>query len=219
MTKISIPQNELLYLYSRYKQATQGPCCTPRPGILQFEGKKKWDAWKSLGAMTKQEAQSEYVAKIQELDIHWTPEADSSGSKPAAGWVSVSVMAETGDQVPDHDKDVFDWCKEGNLKRLKETLVHSSIDSQDENGLSILHWACDRGHISVVEYLLELKAQVNATDNEGQTPLHYASSCGHIDIVKLLVQHSADVSFKDVEGYTPLQCADSDDIRRFLSSC
>lgn len=82
MTKISIPQNELLYLYSRYKQATQGPCCTPRPGILQFEGKKKWDAWKSLGAMTKQEAQSEYVAKIQELDIHWTPEADSSGSKP-----------------------------------------------------------------------------------------------------------------------------------------
>lgn len=86
-------------------------------------------------------------------------------------------------------------------------------------GLSILHWASDRGHISVVEYLLELKAQVNATDNEGQTPLHYACSCGHIDIVKLLVQHSADVSFKDVEGYTPLQCADSDDIRRFLSSC
>lgn len=34
-------------------QATQGPCNTPKPGLLDFVNKAKWEAWKSLGAISE----------------------------------------------------------------------------------------------------------------------------------------------------------------------
>ena len=39
---------ELLCLYSLYKQITVGNVNTSRPGLLKFKEKAKWDAWKSL---------------------------------------------------------------------------------------------------------------------------------------------------------------------------
>lgn len=34
-------------------QATKGPCSTPKPGMLDFVNKAKWDAWKSLGSISQ----------------------------------------------------------------------------------------------------------------------------------------------------------------------
>lgn len=34
-------------------QATEGPCNTPKPGMLDFVNKAKWDAWKSLGDISQ----------------------------------------------------------------------------------------------------------------------------------------------------------------------
>jgi len=34
--------NDLLYLYARYKQATIGPCNTSKPGFLNATARKKW---------------------------------------------------------------------------------------------------------------------------------------------------------------------------------
>ncbi len=34
-------------------QATQGPCNTPKPSMLDFVNKAKWDAWKSLGSVSQ----------------------------------------------------------------------------------------------------------------------------------------------------------------------
>ncbi|NP_001296092.1 acyl-CoA-binding protein isoform 2 [Danio rerio] len=36
---------EMLEIYSLYKQATVGDVNTARPGMLDFTGKAKWDAW------------------------------------------------------------------------------------------------------------------------------------------------------------------------------
>ena len=36
-----------------------------------------------------------------------------------------------------------------------------------------MHWACDRGHLEVVQLLLERDAEVNQQDRDLQTPLHY----------------------------------------------
>jgi diazepam-binding inhibitor (GABA receptor modulator, acyl-CoA-binding protein) len=38
---------DLLVIYSLFKQATVGDVNTSRPGMLDFKGKAKWDAWKS----------------------------------------------------------------------------------------------------------------------------------------------------------------------------
>lgn len=34
-------------------QATQGPCNTPKPGLMDFVNKAKWDAWKTLGTISQ----------------------------------------------------------------------------------------------------------------------------------------------------------------------
>uniref|UniRef100_A0A4W6C0S5 Acyl-CoA binding domain containing 5b n=1 Tax=Lates calcarifer TaxID=8187 RepID=A0A4W6C0S5_LATCA len=56
----------MLMFYSYYKQATSGPCNIPRPsGFWDTHGKAKWDAWSSLGNMTKEEAMKNYIEDIQ----------------------------------------------------------------------------------------------------------------------------------------------------------
>ncbi|XP_070700540.1 acyl-CoA-binding domain-containing protein 5A-like [Pempheris klunzingeri] len=56
----------MLMFYSYYKQAVCGPCTIPRPnGFWDTHGKAKWDAWSSLGNMTKEEAMKNYVEDIQ----------------------------------------------------------------------------------------------------------------------------------------------------------
>ena len=37
----------------------------------------------------------------------------------------------------------------------------------------MLHWACDRGHLDVVKFLINRGADVNVQDGDLQTPLHY----------------------------------------------
>lgn len=60
------PSNDMmLKFYSFYKQATQGPCNIPRPGFWDPVGKAKWDAWNSLGEMTKEEAMAAYVEDLK----------------------------------------------------------------------------------------------------------------------------------------------------------
>nr|KAG5700616.1 hypothetical protein BaRGS_015446 [Batillaria attramentaria] len=38
---------EMLDVYSLFKQATVGDVNTSRPGLLDLKGKAKWDAWES----------------------------------------------------------------------------------------------------------------------------------------------------------------------------
>uniref|UniRef100_A0A3Q3VYX0 ACB domain-containing protein n=1 Tax=Mola mola TaxID=94237 RepID=A0A3Q3VYX0_MOLML len=52
---------ELLDLYGLYKQATVGDVNTERPGMLDFKGKAKWDAWNSQKGIPKEEAMSSYI--------------------------------------------------------------------------------------------------------------------------------------------------------------
>nr|XP_015812998.2 acyl-CoA-binding domain-containing protein 5A isoform X2 [Nothobranchius furzeri] len=56
----------MLMFYKYYRQATMGPCNSPRPlGFWDTRGKAEWDAWSSLGNMTKEEAMKNYVDHIQ----------------------------------------------------------------------------------------------------------------------------------------------------------
>ncbi|XP_051818957.1 acyl-CoA-binding domain-containing protein 5 isoform X1 [Antechinus flavipes] len=62
------PTNEMmLKFYSFYKQATEGPCNISRPGFWDPIGRYKWDAWSSLGDMTKEEAMIAYVEEMKKV--------------------------------------------------------------------------------------------------------------------------------------------------------
>lgn len=60
--KSSPTDEEKLALYGLYKQATVGDVNTDRPGMLDFTGKAKWDAWNSRKGMSTADAEKEYIA-------------------------------------------------------------------------------------------------------------------------------------------------------------
>lgn len=59
--------SDLLELYSLYKQATVGDCNTSRPGMLDFKGKAKWDAWDRMKGMDQDTAKTTYIQKVEAL--------------------------------------------------------------------------------------------------------------------------------------------------------
>jgi acyl-CoA-binding protein len=62
------PDNEtMLKLYGLFKQATAGECSGARPGIMDFVGRAKHDAWKALAGTSREEAMRRYVALVESL--------------------------------------------------------------------------------------------------------------------------------------------------------
>ncbi|XP_037549956.1 enoyl-CoA delta isomerase 2, mitochondrial [Nematolebias whitei] len=94
------PGNEVkLKIYALFKQATQGPCSTPKPGMLDFVNKAKWDAWKSLGSTSQDEARQQYCDLIGSL-----LEAEGGSSAqvavtPAGGGTYETLMVTTEDNI------------------------------------------------------------------------------------------------------------------------
>ena len=58
-------------------------------------------------------------------------------------------------------------------------------------GWTPLHFASNKGFLSVVEYLVNQKADVNAKNNDGQTALHLATEGGYINIVQYLTNNGS----------------------------
>lgn len=59
--------DQLLELYALFKQATVGDCNTDRPGLLDFKGKAKWDAWNHKKGTDAEKAKQDYVNNVQGL--------------------------------------------------------------------------------------------------------------------------------------------------------
>ena len=81
-----------------------------------------------------------------------------------------------------------------------------SLDSYDGTGLIR---AADRGHVRIVEKLLETRTDVDHVNNLGWTALLEAIILGegderHTEVVRLLVEGGADPNLPDGEGVTPL---------------
>ncbi len=212
-----LSSEDLLYFYARFKQAKEGPNTVPKPGFFDFQGKQKWQAWKDVGDMALEQAMREYVDRLDDIDADWRGKEPSSN----LGWVSVSVMArQPGDNIAVEEKTAFDWAKEGNRERLLLELERdlSLLSSTDETGMSLLHWAADRGDDNIVCALLDRGASVNQSDSDGQTALHFASSCGHGSVVRILLLRGADKTVVDNEGQTPLDSACDEEIKLLLQS-
>jgi len=57
----------MLELYGLFKQANVGDVNTPRPSMIDFKGKAKWDAWKKVEGVSKAEAMERYVDLVKSL--------------------------------------------------------------------------------------------------------------------------------------------------------
>ncbi|KAK1875404.1 Enoyl-CoA delta isomerase 2 mitochondrial [Dissostichus eleginoides] len=90
------PGNEAkLKIYALFKQASQGPCNTPKPGMLDFVGKVKWDAWNSLGSISQDEARQQYCDFIGSLVSAEGGSSASLAAEPAGGGATYETLLVT----------------------------------------------------------------------------------------------------------------------------
>ena len=62
------PGNDaLLELYALYKQATAGDVTGSRPGMMDFKGRAKFDAWTKKKGTSAEAAKTAYVAFVNTL--------------------------------------------------------------------------------------------------------------------------------------------------------
>ena len=93
----------------------------------------------------------------------------------------------------DAEEALWDAARSGNLETIKK-LVAAGVDvnSKTKYDATALAYACDKGHVDVVSYLLEQGAEVNTTDSfYDATPINWASMNEHAEIVGLLLENGA----------------------------
>lgn len=209
-----LEEKDLLYLYARFKQVTVGNCDIGKPSFFDFQGRKKWSAWKDLGDQSKELARAEYISKIQECDPSWDPE----NTKRFFSGVTVSKVLVENQEDDVGERTKFDLCREGLVEELAKTFESDDLMLLDDDNRTLLHWACDRGQSNIVEFLLEKGIDANAKDADLLTPLHYAVQCGYLNIVKVLLSCGADPKQTDIDGETPMDFADSLELQQLLTA-
>lgn len=103
---------------------------------------------------------------------------------------------------------------DGSLVGELETVMWAAQEMSDpsqanDEGITALHNAICGGHLPVVEFLVQIGANVSAPDSHGWTPLHCAASCNDKQMCEILVRHGAAVmAVTDSDGATAAQKCD-----------
>jgi ankyrin repeat protein len=75
------------------------------------------------------------------------------------------------------------------------------------DGCTALFCAAEKGHVEIVQILLEAGADFNISSKKIQTPLYIACKNGHTNIIKLLIQKGAHLNTQSDDGSTALHVA------------
>ncbi|KAI9333877.1 ankyrin repeat-containing domain protein [Obelidium mucronatum] len=212
-------QQTLLRLYALYKVATVGPCTTQPPNFFAFAARAKWDAWRSLGdSLSEYEAKREYSDIVglhlgkadQEADIDFEAEdSDLEGEAEAGFGVAVSRVVRESDE--DHLENegnqgdsLFECVQNGRVDGVVEFLkTHPTTDineARSEDGVTALHWACDREMLDIVTLLINHGVNLDIQDQEGMTALHYAALAENREIYTSLIEAGANNTITDNTG-------------------
>ena len=59
--------DDMLALYALYKQATDGDVSGSKPGMFDFVGRAKFEAWSELAGTSADDAMQKYIDKVGSL--------------------------------------------------------------------------------------------------------------------------------------------------------
>jgi hypothetical protein len=126
-----------------------GKCNAPKPGLLDFSGRAKWQAWKNVDNLTQDEAKHAYISLVDQL----LPE-----------WKSLPIGEAT--KSPSEESDVKqENGSEFTIAPSVSRLAHDESSGTDEDDI---YSATVRGDIERVIELLESGVDVDACDEDGQ---------------------------------------------------
>lgn len=77
---------------------------------------------------------------------------------------------------------------QGNITRLDSLLTNNSIDTKDNRGRSLLHWAVACKQKEVFDFLVSKEHKINGIDNQEKTPLHVAVQFNNVEYFEYLVK-------------------------------
>ena len=110
------------------------------------------------------------------------------------------------------EKPIHHAAYKGDLKKVKEIIDRdpNQINVQDAQGFTPLHLASAKGHIEIVEFLLNHGADIELEIFNRDTPLLVAARYaryGQYETIKTLLEHGAKVNHKDKHGRAALHDA------------
>ncbi|AVP87126.1 ANK repeat containing protein [Candidatus Phycorickettsia trachydisci] len=103
------------------------------------------------------------------------------------------------------NQDLHDALKENRIDLITQILQDQGINTQDENGKTVLHLAVNLSNPETFEFLLQQSADPNIQDKEKDTPLHLAAMSFNPDKVDLLLKHGANPHVLNLDSHTPHQ--------------
>ncbi|KAI9303347.1 acyl CoA binding protein-domain-containing protein [Cunninghamella echinulata] len=213
--KINVSKENKLKFYGYFKQATTGDCTLGKPSLFEFVARAKWDAWNNLKGMTSSDAMEAYVVLLESLNVGWTRQGEyeyKEESEEIENDMGDTIMSSLAHgEEEDHQDDLISYAKQNKLDKVKERVKEfkEPINVKDEQGLTALHHACDRGYLDLVKLLIDLGANINEQTDDLETPLHFACISEQLLVAQYLLDHGCDVSIVDSEGQTAFDQTES----------
>jgi len=94
------------------------------------------------------------------------------------------------------DRQLFEAVRDGKIETLRSAVDAdpSKLTVRDPPyGWTLLHLAAQRGHLDIVNLLLDRGFDVNTLENGDQTTaLHWAAAAGHVEVVRRLLDAGVD---------------------------
>ena len=138
----------------------------------------------------------------------------------------VKMLIKVGINVNEADKDgytgLIHCCflqdAQARMKILRHLVAAGAILNKEDNyGRTILSWACLKGRVEMVRYLLNdplcIDLRVDITDKEGNNPLLLSVMSGNFHIVKMMVE-----ALKDTARASEINKANNDGMRPVIAA-
>lgn len=102
--------------------------------------------------------------------------------------------------LPINAQNIYRTACQGNMARLDSLLATTNINTQDNRGRSLLHWAVGCNKEEVFEHLIAKGIATDLEDNEGATPLYMTVRFQNMELFNRLLAVQTDNGWRIKTG-------------------